>query len=137
MEPLLEGISRLFGDDDGPESFLDATPVEDEIFKQHTRWPGLLFKTVRVERAFLDGQARISKTQVYVGYIVLAVVLFATTFISYLRGLYVYTWCSFNKSFFGTDAEAQEQFMNGFFCDKQTPEQVSIPGSLPSTLLLC
>ena len=53
---------------------IDASPLEKEIFKKHTRCFGLLFKTWRMERIFLDGHARLNKNLVYGGYVLLAVV---------------------------------------------------------------
>ena len=53
---------------------IDASPLEKEIFKKHTRCFGLLFKTWRMERIFLDGHARLNKNLVYGGYVLLVVV---------------------------------------------------------------
>ena len=47
---------------------LDTSPLEKEIFKKHTRCFGLFFKTLRMERIFLDGQAKLQKNVVYFGY---------------------------------------------------------------------
>ena len=53
---------------------IDASPLEKEIFKKHTRCFGLLFKTWRMERIFLDGHARLNKNLVYGGYVLLVLV---------------------------------------------------------------
>merc|ERR1711977_791018 len=47
---------------------LDTSPLEKEIFKKHTRCFGLFFKTLRMERIFLDGKAKLQKNVVYFGY---------------------------------------------------------------------
>ncbi len=45
-----------------------ARNVEDDTFKRHTSWAGLVFSDPQVERAFLNGHARLHKNVVYKGY---------------------------------------------------------------------
>ena len=63
---------------DSRESFrvkaLDASPVEARIFKDHTKCFGLFFSSIRMERIFLDGQARLSANVVNVGCVLLIVI---------------------------------------------------------------
>ena len=77
---------------DGGERFpaeaLDASPLEKEIFREHTRFFGMLFKTMRMERVFLDGYARLHKNLVYFGYGLLVAVSFAVPLQAFLRVLF-------------------------------------------------
>ena len=51
-----------------------TTPVEKQIFKNHTKWFGLFFKTLEMERIFLDSHARLKKNVVYLGYVLVVFV---------------------------------------------------------------
>ena len=63
---------------------LDDSPIEAKIFKEHTRFFGLLFRscsshaslasTWSMERTFQDGHARMHKKEVYIGYVIMIVV---------------------------------------------------------------
>ena len=55
---------------------LHASPIETETFKKHTWWPGLFFRTLRMERVYLDGYARLHKNLVYIGYFVMLITSF-------------------------------------------------------------
>ena len=50
------------------EALEALNPEEEETFNKHAWWPGLVFKTWRMERVYLDGHARLSKSVVYAGY---------------------------------------------------------------------
>ena len=52
----------------------DTTPVEKDIYKNHTRCFGLFFSTLEMERAFLDSHARLKRNIVYWGYALLVLV---------------------------------------------------------------
>ena len=52
----------------------DTTPVEKEIYKNHTKCFGLFFSTLEMERTFLDSHARLKKNIVYWGYAILVLV---------------------------------------------------------------
>ena len=73
-------------DEEGAQLFrdkaLDALPVENAIFWQHTRCLGLFFRTLRVERMFLDGLAKLERKVVYLGYCLIT----AISFLGGLRG---------------------------------------------------
>ena len=56
---------------------LHASPIETETFKKHTWWPGLFFRTLRMERVYLDGYARLHKNLVYIGYFVMLIASFS------------------------------------------------------------
>ena len=75
---------------DAPVEALDSTPVEEEIFREHTRWPGLFFRTWRMERVFLDGYARLHKNLVYFGYGLVIVVSVLVPLQWFLARLYRY-----------------------------------------------
>merc|ERR1711934_100351 len=55
---------------------LHASPIETETYKKHTWWPGLFFRTLRMERVYLDGYARLHKNLVYIGYFAVLIVSF-------------------------------------------------------------
>ena len=79
---------------DGGERFpaeaLDASPLEKEIFREHTRFFGMFFKTMRMERVFLDGYARLHKNLVYAGYLVMLLVSILVPLQWFVLKLYEY-----------------------------------------------
>merc|ERR1739848_257556 len=67
------------------DMYEDVLPVKDTVFKGHTKWFGMTFRKGHIERAFLDGQARLHKNAVYYGYMLYVLVLLS----NYLYG-YIY-----------------------------------------------
>ena len=59
---------RLTRVQSGLDTYEDVLPVKDTVFKGHTKWFGMTFRKGHIERAFLDGQARLHKNAVYYGY---------------------------------------------------------------------
>ena len=85
------GALRSNGSTDGFETLAEAlntNPVELAIFKQHTWWPGILFRTVQMERVFLDGYARLQKNLVYTGYVLIVVISILVPLQNYVGALY-------------------------------------------------
>ena len=66
---------------------------EQDIFKRHTWWPGLFFRTLRMERTFVDGHARLHKNEVYIGYCAIIVVTILASTAGYLKDWYQDTMC--------------------------------------------
>merc|ERR1711933_450140 len=52
----------------------DPSPLEKDIYKTHTKWFGLFYKTFEMERVFLDGHAKLHKKEVYLGYCLVVLV---------------------------------------------------------------
>jgi class 3 adenylate cyclase len=57
----------------GGKSSQDVSPVNEDVFRQHTKWFGLAFKKLSVEQVFYDAHARLYKKDVYIGYILFVV----------------------------------------------------------------
>ena len=72
----------------------DSTPVEKRIFKSHTCCFGLCFTTLRMERLFLDGHARLHKNIVYLGYVLVVVVTIYRAFLQIFQPAVKRSVCS-------------------------------------------
>ena len=100
---------------DSRESFrvkaLDASPVEARIFKDHTKCFGLFFSSIRMERIFLDGQARLSVNVVNVGCVLLIVISIMLGLSSYGQDKYLKYVCSTAFSGF---CPAESQAVNSY-----------------------
>ena len=62
---LMRSMTRVRPDGN---AYQDVFPVKDDVFRHHTKWFGLVFKKLDVERVFLDAHARLYKNDVYLGY---------------------------------------------------------------------
>jgi hypothetical protein len=62
---LVRSMTRVRPDGN---AYQDVFPVKDDVFKHHTKWFGLAFKKMDIERVFLDAHARLYKNNVYLGY---------------------------------------------------------------------
>ena len=56
-------------DDEHAASGLWKDEIEEDVFKRHTKWSGLVFNNKDVERKFLNGHAKLHKQVVYTGYL--------------------------------------------------------------------
>ena len=83
LSPELEGDSLSF-----VGNALDTSPVENESFRQHTRFFGLFFKTLKMESHYLDGHARLHKNVVYPGYFLLVFAAIITGIGQHFEELY-------------------------------------------------
>ena len=70
------------------ESTNDVEPVSSSVYQNHTLCFGLFFRKKRIERAYLNGQARLNKSMVYAGY---------ATFVAILGGNLLYGWLRYNS----------------------------------------
>jgi len=67
------------------ESTNDVEPVSSSVYQNHTVCFGLFFRKTRIERAYLNGQARLGKNMVYAGYATLVVILCGNLLYGWLR----------------------------------------------------
>merc|ERR1719171_658286 len=77
----------------GPSVYQDIQPVSDAVYAEHTKWFGLCFKKLHVERAFLDGQARQGKIIVFVGYGLYVLLMLSNYLKGYVEYYYQTKWC--------------------------------------------
>ena len=70
------------------ESTNDVEPVSSSVYQNHTVCFGLFFRKKRIERVYLNGQARLGKTMVYAGY---------ATFVVILGGNLLYGWLRYKS----------------------------------------
>jgi len=101
-----EASLALEGEGGARRPFAEAlealNPEEEKTFNKHTWWPGLVFKTWRMERVYLDGHARLSKKVVYAGYAGVFVAILI------LNGLVIYLLF---KEQFESQPEAKKYFI--------------------------
>ncbi|UPR01694.1 nucleotide cyclase [Chloropicon primus] len=101
-----EASLALEGEGGARRPFAEAlealNPEEEKTFNKHTWWPGLVFKTWRMERVYLDGHARLSKKVVYAGYAGVFVAILI------LNGLVIYLVL---KEQFESQPEAKKYFI--------------------------
>ena len=69
---LMRSMTRVRPDGN---AYQDVFPVKDDVFRHHTKWFGLVFKKLDVERVFLDAHARLYKNDVYLGYCLYVIAL--------------------------------------------------------------
>merc|ERR1719247_1479573 len=69
------------------ESTNDVEPLSGSVYQNHTLCFGLFFRKKRIERAYLNGQARLGN-MVYAGY---------ATFVAILGGNLLYGWLRYNS----------------------------------------
>ena len=93
IETSLRHIASSSGLRLHPGSSSSAAGVPRDIFKAHTRWPGIFFRTLRMERVFLDGQARLHRTMVCVGYVALFLSMLLAFVTTLLQGLLLMEAC--------------------------------------------
>jgi len=67
------------------ESTNDVEPVSTSVYRNHTQCFGLFFRKMCIERAYLNGQARLGKNMVYAGYATLVVILCGNLLYGWLR----------------------------------------------------
>merc|ERR1711907_85292 len=67
------------------------------VYAEHTKWFGLCFKKLHVERAFLDGQARQGKIIVFVGYGLYVLLMLSNYLKGYVEYYYQTKWCRTTK----------------------------------------
>ena len=67
------------------ESTNDVEPVSSSVYQNHTVCFGLFFRKTSIERAYLNGQARLGKNMVYAGYATLVVILGGNLLYGWLR----------------------------------------------------
>ncbi|QDZ21225.1 guanylate cyclase [Chloropicon primus] len=79
---LLRDNSRVVP---GHNKYEDILPVKESIFKAKTTLFGLWFKSLEWEQAYLDGEARMVETEVYIGYLLYILVLLTNVLYGYIN----------------------------------------------------
>ena len=103
----------------GVKSLHDSRPVKDDVFRHHTKWFGLAFKKLSVERAFLDFHSRLHKNSVYLAFFLYVVELSLNILSGYMFFLFFVSNCSkpVNEAFcfakFGAGAYISQEYQEG------------------------
>ena len=89
--------------------------IEDEVFKKHTKWFGLVFRGPKVERTFKNGHARFHRKVVYTGYLIQFLIGLVLLVESAASEFYRASFCATQQELSGIEGAIGTQFCMEMF----------------------
>jgi hypothetical protein len=89
--------------------------IEDEVFKKHTKWFGLVFRGPKVERTFKNGHAKFHRKVVYTGYLIQFLIGLVLLVESAMSEFYRASFCATQQRLGGVEGAIGTQFCMEMF----------------------